>query len=269
MRLVCPEWQVDFVKMAGARFRAELVRLAAGWQGLHLLQFCWWRLALCRLTMPGLCFEPCGALATRFRQVIQYPWRGERQDIRRAIFDAGRALRALHTEVALVGRGFHATVVQRRNDDFHRAKRAGHHAGFATNAFLLIHLYAVIVFADSAVRAALRTGRILTMVAGDGAFSGARLEYRNAGMKMALAQDMLLVVVRHDTGDFASTTSDTLLAVGHNKTIHNYTCFGFNNLILYMNIVFTECGVIRQCSNAQEAKLFTVNLWQINLFHSG
>jgi hypothetical protein len=107
------------------------------------------------------------------------------------------------------------------------------------------------------------------MMTGHGAFSGAGPEYRNAGMKMALAQDMLLVVVRHNTGDFASTTSDTLLAVGHNKTIHNYTCFGFNNLILYMNIVFTECGVIRQCSNAQEAKLFTVNLWQINLFHSG
>jgi hypothetical protein len=125
------------------------------------------------------------------------------------------------------------------------------------------------VFTDSAVRTALRAGCILTMMTGNGAFSGAGPEYRNAGMKMALAQDMLLVVVRHNTGDFASTTSDTLLAVGHNKTIHNYTCFGFNNLILYMNIVFTECSVIRQCSNAQEAKLFTVNLWQINLFHSG
>jgi hypothetical protein len=45
-------------------------------------------------------------------------------------------------------------------------------------------------------------------------------------MKMALAQDVLLTVVRHHAGDFAGTTSDTLLAVGHNKTIHNYTCFG-------------------------------------------
>jgi hypothetical protein len=75
--------------------------------------------------------------------------------------------------------------------------------------------------------------------------------------------------VRHHAGDFAGATSDALLAVSHNKTIHNHTCFWFNNLILYMNMVFTHHGAIRQCSNAQEAKLFTVNLWQINLFHSG
>jgi hypothetical protein len=51
--------------------QGQLVRLAA-WQGLHLLQFGGWRLALCRLAMPGLRFEPCGALAARFRQVIQH-----------------------------------------------------------------------------------------------------------------------------------------------------------------------------------------------------
>ncbi len=43
----------------------------------------------------------------------------------------------------------------------------------------------------------------------------------------------------------------TLLAVGHNKTIHNDTCFWFNNLILYRNIVFTHGGAIRQCTNAR------------------
>ena len=81
---------------------------------------------------------------------------------------------------------------------------------------------------------------------------------------MALAQNMLLIVVRHHTRDLTGTTPNALLAVGHNKTIHNDTCFWFNNLILYRNIVFTHGGAIRQCTNAQEAELSPVNLWQIN-----
>ena len=43
---------------------------------------------------------------------------------------------------------------------------------------------------------------------------------------MALAQGMLLIVVRHHAGDFAGATPNALLAVSHNKTIHNHTCFG-------------------------------------------
>ncbi|QCV80988.1 hypothetical protein ELLBI42_16235 [Enterobacter ludwigii] len=57
---------------------------------------------------------------------------------------------------------------------------------------------------------------------------------------------------------------NTLLAVSHNKTIHNDTCFWFNNLILCMNMVFTHHSVVRQCSITRNAKLFPVNLWQIN-----
>ena len=82
---------------------------------------------------------------------------------------------------------------------------------------------------------------------------------------MVLAQDMLLVIVSHDTGDFTSMTTQTLLTVGHNKTIHNNTCFWFNNLIFSIVIVFTHSGMATQCSNAQEGELFPVNLWQINL----
>jgi len=83
-------------------------------------------------------------------------------------------------------------------------------------------------------------------------------------MKMARAQDMLFAVVRHHAGNLAGPATNALLAVGHNKTIHNNTCFWFNNLNLYKNIVLTDGNVIRQCSNAQEAQLFPVNLWQIN-----
>jgi hypothetical protein len=118
--------------------------------------------------------------------------------------------------------------------------------------------------ADGTIRAASRAGRILTVMAGDGAIFSARFEDRNAGGKLVLAQDMLFAVVRHHTRDLAGTTSNTLLAVGHNKTIHNDTCFWFNNLILSISTVFTHGGVVRQCSNAQKAKLSPVNLWQIN-----
>ncbi|RCH12608.1 hypothetical protein CSC37_4437 [Escherichia coli] len=48
---------------------------------------------------------------------------------------------------------------------------------------------------------------------------------RNSGMKMVLAQDMLFIIVSHDTGDFTSMTPQTLLTVGHNKTIHNDLLF--------------------------------------------
>lgn len=75
-------------------------------------------------------------------------------------------------------------------------------------------------------------------------------------MKMALAQDVLFTVVRHHAGDFAGTTSNTVLAVGHNKTIHNNTCFWFNNLILYISTVFTHGGAIRQYSHARKPNYF-------------
>lgn len=75
-------------------------------------------------------------------------------------------------------------------------------------------------------------------------------------MKMALAQRVLFPVVRHHTGDFAGATTDTLLSVGHNKTIHNNTCFWFNNLILSIAIVFTHSGMATQCSNAQKPNYF-------------
>jgi hypothetical protein len=45
-------------------------------------------------------------------------------------------------------------------------------------------------------------------------------------MKMALAQNVLFLVVRHHTGHFAGATPYTLLAVSHNKTIHGTPVFG-------------------------------------------
>ncbi|RAU37569.1 hypothetical protein DBY73_005930 [Enterobacter sp. RIT418] len=75
---------------------------------------------------------------------------------------------------------------------------------------------------------------------------------------------MLLAVVRHHAGDLAGATSDALLTISHNKTIHNDTCFWFNNLILCMNTVLNRGDLLWQCSHAQNGPLFAVNLWQIN-----
>lgn len=81
---------------------------------------------------------------------------------------------------------------------------------------------------------------------------------------MALAEDMLFIMMRHDARDFTGSTSNALLAICHNKTIHHGSLAGLNNLILCMNSVFTHRDGIRQCSFAQERDLFRLNLCQIN-----
>ena len=262
--LLVPERQVNFVKMAHAFCGSQLVGLAA-WRGcLHLMQFGARSVFSDGLRMPGLRFQAGRALAARFCQSIKDSRRREGENVCRAIYDTGRAVWPRQTEIAFIRRGLHAAAVERGDDNLHRAKRAGHRAGLTADAFLLIHLYAVIAFADGAVRAALRAGRIFTVMAGNGATLLAGSQDRNAGMKMALAQDVLLIVVRHHAGHFAGATPNALLAVSHNKTIHNHTCFWFNNLSLYKSMVFTHHGAIGQCSNARNAQLFPVNLWQIN-----
>ena len=246
-----PERQVNFVKMAHALCGSQLVGLAAGRGRLHLLQFSTRRVHADGLgTMPGLRLQAGRALSARFRQVFQRGGRRQGEGIRRAIFDTGRAVWTRQTEIAFIRRGLHAAIVERSDDNLHRAKRAGHHAGLTADAFLLIHLYAVIAFADGAVRAALRAGCIFAMMTGHGVALLAGSQDRDTGMKMALAQGMLLTVVRHHAGDFAGATPNALLAVSHNKTIHNHTCFWFNNLSLYKSMVFTHHGAFGQCSNA-------------------
>jgi len=107
----------------------------------------------------------------------------------------------------------------------HGAKRTGHHAGFTANALLLIDLNTVINMADRAIGAATGTGRIFAVMAGYRTTLLLMFNNRNSGVKMVLAQDMLFIIVSHDTGDFTSMTTQTLLTVGHNKTIHNDLLF--------------------------------------------
>jgi hypothetical protein len=79
--------------------------------------------------------------------------------------------------------------------------------------------------ADGAIRAASGTGRVLTVAAGHRAALVLMFDDGNARLKMPLAQDMLLIVMRHDTGDLTGVASQALLAVDHNKTIHGFLLF--------------------------------------------
>ncbi|MDK6378214.1 hypothetical protein QP133_11250, partial [Lactobacillus crispatus] len=60
-------------------------------------------------------------------------------------------------------RGFYFSYRNGCQNDLHRTKWTGHHAGFTANTLLLIDLNAVINVADCAIRAATGAGRIFTM----------------------------------------------------------------------------------------------------------
>jgi len=152
----------------------------------------------------------------------------------------------------------------RRGDHLHGAERAGHDTGFTADTLLFIHLHTVAHPADSTVRAALYTGGVLTVVTGNGAVFVALFHHGDARGKMARAKSMLFIMMRHDARHFAGTTSNAELAVCHNKMIHHGSPAGLNNLILYMNKLFTDRNGLRQCSIAQEHELFCLNLCQIN-----
>lgn len=81
---------------------------------------------------------------------------------------------------------------------------------------------------------------------------------------MARAEGMLFIMMCHHARDFAGTTSNALLAICHNKMIHQDSIAVLNNLTLSMSSVFTHRNGFRQCSIAQERELFRLNLCQIN-----
>ncbi len=151
-----------------------------------------------------------GAQAAGFRHAGECDVSDQLQRVRRAILNTGRTVFAPRTKVAFMRRGFYFSCRDGCQDDLHRTKRTGHHAGFTANTLLLIDLNAVINVADCAIRAATGAGRIFTMVTGHCTTLLLMFDNRNSGMKMVLAQDMLLIIVSHDTGDFTSMTTQTL-----------------------------------------------------------
>ena len=224
--LVGEKWQINFIKTSFARFNRQFIRLASRGGCLHLLDFTHrWHFWCPSTGMPRLMLLTCGAQAARFRYAGKCGVSDQLQSVRRTILDTGRTTFATCTKVAFMRRGFNFACRDGYQDDFHRTKWTSYHAGFTANTLLLIDLNAVINVADCAIRAATGAGRIFTMVTGHCTTLLLMFDNRNSGMKMVLAQDMLLIIVSHDTGDFTSMTTQTLLTVGHNKTIHNDLLF--------------------------------------------
>ena len=115
--------------------------------------------------------------------------------------------------------GFHLPFYG-RDQHLHRAERAGDNAGFAADAFLLINLYRIIDASDGTVRATARAGSRFTVVAGHRAVLLGVFDDGNTWVERIRGKRMLLFVVRHNAGHFAGMTSNTVLAIRHNKTVH-------------------------------------------------
>ncbi len=227
LRLRRTERQIDFVEITRPRLRGELIWLPARRRSCQLLAF-----ATCsgHARRPGL--PRLGLMARRAHlpgagQLVQVIGGHQRQGIRRAVRHTGGPLRALKAEIALLGGSR-----QRCGDNLDGAKRAGNHTGFTADTFVLLHLYTVMHAADSPVRAALDAGGVFTVVAGYGALFIALFDHGDARGKMALAEDMLLIIMCHDASDLAGIASNTLLAICHNKTVHDGSLAGPDNLIL-------------------------------------
>ena len=112
------------------------------------------------------------------------------------------------------------TVRKRRHDYFHRPKGASNNARFTADAFLLIHLYAVVDFCDRAIWAALSTGRVFTVMARHRTATRSLLQDCDPGNKLAQTEHVLFIIVSHHAGNFAGMTSNTAQVIGHNKSIH-------------------------------------------------
>lgn len=122
-------------------------------------------------------------------------------------------------------RGFDLVPGHGGQDNLHRAKRTGHHAGFTADTFLLVDLYAVVKMADSAIGATAGAGSIFTVAAGHRAALVLMFDDGYPRLVVTLAQDVLLIIVGHNASHFTGMASQALLAVGHNKTIHGDLLF--------------------------------------------
>ncbi|ABV11487.1 hypothetical protein CKO_00324 [Citrobacter koseri ATCC BAA-895] len=175
--------------------------------------------------MPGLIFLTRGAQTPRFRQPGQRRLRYQLQRICRAVFNTGRAVFAIQTQITFVRRGFDLILTCWRKDYLHCAEGTGNHAGFTADTFLLVDLNAVFDMTDCAIWATPGARRILAVVAGYRAALMLMFDHRNSGLKMPLVQYVLLIIVGHYASDLTGMASQALLAIGHNKTIHGVLLF--------------------------------------------
>lgn len=110
-------------------------------------------------------------------------------------------------------RRFDSALLYRRQDDLHHAKRAGNHTGFTADAFFLIHLDAAVKLADGVIWTTAGARRAFTVVTGYCVTLLLIFDNRNARQKTLRGQYMLLIVMRHDAGNFTSLASDALMTI--------------------------------------------------------
>ena len=128
--------------------------------------------------------------------------------------------------------GFDTAIGCGRQDYLHGAKRASDGAGFTANTLCLIDLDGVIDLTNGAIRAAAGAGGVLTMMAGRSATLLIHFDDRDARQKLRDVEHMLLIVMRHHTGHFTCSTSNTFLAIHPNKTVHTLSAYGYKTLYL-------------------------------------
>lgn len=168
---------------------------------------------------------PGGTQPSRFSQTGQRVFGDQLQRIRRAIFHTGRTLFTSLTQIAFMRAGFELVWRDGRQYHLHGAEWAGDDAGFTADTLLRIDLHAVVNMRDCAVRTATGAGRIFAMVTCNRAALALMFDDSNSGLIALWRQDMSLIIVSHYAGDLAGMAAQTLLAIGHNKTIHGILLF--------------------------------------------
>ena len=215
---------IDLLKVALTRLRRQLIRLSARRRHRHLPGLLagvglpgGGRAALPRLRL--LAGRPQTPLPGQRGQCLIV---GEGQRLRRTVFHTGRSRLAARAQIAFLRAGFHLACGFRRDHDLHHPERAGHHAGFTANAFLLTDLNAVASLGDGAVGAAAEAGGVFAVAAGDGVTLPFCFNHGDTGQKALRGQRMLLLVMRHYAGHFAGLATDTFSAIAQYKVVHGF-----------------------------------------------
>ena len=169
LRLRRGERLIDLLKVALTRLRRQLIRLPARRRHRHLpdLRANIGLAAGRRTALPRLHLLACRAQSPLLRQRGQRLIVGEGQCLRGTVFHTGRSRLAALAQIAFLRAGLYQARSLRRHHHLHHPERAGHHAGFTANAFLLTDLNAVAGLGNGVVGATADAGGVFTVAAGD------------------------------------------------------------------------------------------------------
>ncbi len=160
LRLRRGERLIDLLKVALTRLRRQLIRLPARRRHRHLpdLRANIGLAAGQRTALPRLHLLACRAQSPLLRQRGQRFIVGEGQCLRGTVFHTGRSRLAALAQIAFQRAGLYQARSLRRHHHLHHPERAGHHAGFTANAFLLTDLNAVAGLGNGVVGATADAG---------------------------------------------------------------------------------------------------------------